>query len=60
MPSDGRASVFDLSRVVEAWPLLAKGAQVTVQLTIAATAVSLVVGTLSAMLQLSGLAPDTG
>ena len=34
-------------------PLLARGAWVTVQLTLAATALSLVVGTLSAMLQLS-------
>ena len=45
--------MFDVARVVEAWPLLAKGASVTVQLTIAASAVSLTVGTLSAMLQLS-------
>ena len=45
--------MFEISRVVDAWPLLAKGAWVTVQLTLAATALSLVVGTLSAMLQLS-------
>ena len=45
--------MFEISRVVDAWPLLAKGAWVTVQLTFAASALSLVVGTLSAMLQLS-------
>ena len=55
MPSDGRPGMFDVARVVEAWPLLAKGASVTVQLTVAASAVSLVVGTLAAMLQLSRL-----
>lgn len=45
--------MFEVARVVEAWPLLARGAWVTVQLTVAASVLSLVVGTLAAMLQLS-------
>ena len=52
--SDMFSDIFDVARVIEAWPLLAEGAAVTLRLTLAAVALSLAIGTLSAMAQLSG------
>ncbi|MGI9332742.1 MAG: amino acid ABC transporter permease [Gammaproteobacteria bacterium] len=45
--------MLDLSRVVDAWPELSRGGLVTVQLFLCCVAVSLTVGTASAMLQVS-------
>ena len=46
--------MFDTEILAEAAPVIASAAVVTIWLTVAATLISLVVGTLSAMLQISG------
>ena len=46
--------MFDTKILAEAAPVIASAAVVTIWLTVAATLISLVVGTLSAMLQISG------
>ena len=45
--------MFEFTRVIDALPRLAEGAVVTIELTVASAALSLVVGSLSAVLQLS-------